>query len=270
MQRNRLILRTDYDELHDGMRRMAKVLDWQIIDEPPESAEDLGRLVILETLGLVIPTPATPPEQLGPLDSEGLPAWDDDQTVEAPAVTEIELEGVPDDVPRQTAPMLTFGAAGGTVEHGATVHETVAAEAIKVDAVPSLDEYIRAGYDPAEYDRFVAEWQKEQGEAVARYVAAINAEELPRQTAPMLTFGAANLTVDDIEQPEQPEEPEQLFDGLPTLEQFTAQGYLPENYERFIAARKAERADERFIGAALPPGDGLERPATELQSWDDE
>ena len=205
--RNRVISQADFDDAHEGLQRSAKLWDWSIELSPDPSNP---RLVTLETLGLRQPAPPTPPEQLGPLDDEGLPTWDDDQTVEAPAVTDVELEGVPDDIPRQTAPMLTFGAAGGTVEDievsEATVHETVAAEAIKVDAVPSLEEYIRAGYDPAEYDRFVAEWQKEQGGAVARYVAAIN----------------------------------------------------------------AKRADERFIGAALPPGDGLERPATELQGWEDD
>ena len=166
--RNRVISQADFDNAHEGLQRFAKLWDWSIELSPDPSNP---RLVTLETLGLVIPEPPTPPEQLGPLDDEGLPAWDDDQTVEAPAVTEIELEGVPDDVPRQTAPMLTFG--------------------------------------------------------------------------------AANLTVDDIEQPEEPEQ----LDDVPTLEQWIAHGYPAETYEAFVADFKAER---------------LERDATKLHGREDD
>lgn len=162
MQRNRLILRADHDALHEGMRRIAARLDWQIVDELPERPEDLARLVTLESLGLREPAPLET-ESLGPLDAEGLPTMidTDGETVEAPPVIEF-IEGVPDDVPRQTAPMLTFGAAGGTVDEIAVIELPAPPPAERSrtkDEIPSLEEFIRAGYDPAEYDRFVAHWK---------------------------------------------------------------------------------------------------------------
>jgi len=62
--RQRRIYADDFELLHEGMKRLAKVNHWEVIDRPLEPAEEVPpdpRLVTLESLGLAHLRPVPEP-----------------------------------------------------------------------------------------------------------------------------------------------------------------------------------------------------------------
>lgn len=50
--RNRKIYRDDFELLHDGAKRVGKILEWEVIERPAEPTEPDPQVVTLEELGL--------------------------------------------------------------------------------------------------------------------------------------------------------------------------------------------------------------------------
>jgi hypothetical protein len=86
---NRRIYQDDFDLLHEGVRRMAKHFNWEVIERPVEGDEQAENVITLEELGLhrLRPLPVEPEPESPTVDdeptavSEVLPGVDDDSLI---------------------------------------------------------------------------------------------------------------------------------------------------------------------------------------------